>query len=177
MEPLNSISSQGLKRLEFLYGFYPYFQFYKRLFMRRLEFSCFDDIFVRIFKTREEYGVFPSVEGTVKSMEQKTRVKFWCPRILSQYSIFSLCSIWKTWNNCFLRKFFNRLSWVFKESAWQNCLLDCACKATKEIWFWKKENASRLLWITLFTVLSYLFLIFSLIPDIYIFVIAPNIRK
>ncbi len=74
MELLNSISSRGLKRLEFLYGFYPYFQFYKRLFMSRLEFSCFDDIFVRIFKTREEYGAFPAVEGTVKSMEQKTRV-------------------------------------------------------------------------------------------------------
>jgi hypothetical protein len=50
--------------------FFPYFQFYKRH-----EFSCFVDIFVRIFKTREKYGVFPSVEGTVKSMEQKTRVK------------------------------------------------------------------------------------------------------
>jgi hypothetical protein len=29
-------------------------QFYKMLFMNRLEFSCFPVFFVRIFKTREE---------------------------------------------------------------------------------------------------------------------------
>ncbi len=145
MELLNSISSRGPKRLEFLYGFYPYFHFYKRLFMSRLEFSCFDDIFVRIFKTREEYGVFSSVEGTVKSMEQKTRVVFWCPRILSQYSIFSLCSIWKTWNNCSLRKFFTGWVEFLRKVHGRTACWDCACKATKEIWFWKKENASRFL--------------------------------
>jgi hypothetical protein len=32
------------------------FPFFKMLFMKRLEFSCFVDFFVRIFKTREEFG-------------------------------------------------------------------------------------------------------------------------
>ncbi len=32
------------------------FQFFKMLFMNRLEFSCFADFFERIFKTKEEYG-------------------------------------------------------------------------------------------------------------------------
>jgi hypothetical protein len=52
--------------------------FYKMLFMNRLEFCCFaKKIFVRIFKTRKEYGFLknPSVEGTVNSMEQKTLVE------------------------------------------------------------------------------------------------------
>jgi hypothetical protein len=46
--------------------------------MIRLEFSCFFDFFVRIFKTREEYAFLnkknPPKEGTVNSMEQKTQV-------------------------------------------------------------------------------------------------------
>jgi hypothetical protein len=44
--------------------------------MNRLEFSCFADFFVRIFKTKEEYGFLynPPVERTLNSMEQKTRV-------------------------------------------------------------------------------------------------------
>ncbi len=48
--------------------------FYKMLFMNRLEFSCFADIFVRIFKTRVEHGFLQNlpVEGTVISTEQKT---------------------------------------------------------------------------------------------------------
>ena len=32
------------------------FPFYKMIFMNRLEFSCFADFFVKIFKTTEEYG-------------------------------------------------------------------------------------------------------------------------
>jgi hypothetical protein len=32
------------------------FLFYKKLFMNRLEFSCFADFFVRIIKTRVESG-------------------------------------------------------------------------------------------------------------------------
>jgi hypothetical protein len=32
------------------------FPFYKMLFMNRLEFSLFHGFFVRVFKTREEYG-------------------------------------------------------------------------------------------------------------------------
>jgi hypothetical protein len=44
--------------------------------MKRLEFSCFADFFVRILKTREEYDFLSNQpeEGIVKSMEQKTRV-------------------------------------------------------------------------------------------------------
>jgi hypothetical protein len=44
--------------------------------MNRLEFSCLADFFVRIFKTIEEIVFFsnPPVEGTVNSMEEKTRV-------------------------------------------------------------------------------------------------------
>jgi hypothetical protein len=34
------------------------FPFYKMLYMNRLEFSCLEDIFEWIFKTREKYG-FP----------------------------------------------------------------------------------------------------------------------
>jgi hypothetical protein len=50
--------------------------FHKMLFMYRLEFSCFAVFFVRIFKTREEYGFLysPPVERTVNNIEQKTRV-------------------------------------------------------------------------------------------------------
>jgi hypothetical protein len=47
------------------------------LFMNRLEFFSFADFFECIFKTREEYFFLllnPPVEGTVSSMEQKTRV-------------------------------------------------------------------------------------------------------
>jgi hypothetical protein len=55
-------------KLKFLSGFLPsFFPFYKMLFMNRPEFSFFADIFfVRIFKTREEYGLLlnPPVEGT-----------------------------------------------------------------------------------------------------------------
>jgi hypothetical protein len=34
------------------------FLFYKMLFTNRLEFSCFANFFIRIFKTREDYGWF-----------------------------------------------------------------------------------------------------------------------
>jgi hypothetical protein len=48
--------------------------------MKRLEFSCFVGFFVRIIKTREEYGFIlnPQVEGTVNSIERipKSFVKF-----------------------------------------------------------------------------------------------------
>jgi hypothetical protein len=56
--------------------FYPHFPFYKWLFLNRLKFSYFADFFVRIFKTREESVIllYPPVEETVNSMEQKTRV-------------------------------------------------------------------------------------------------------
>ncbi len=56
--------------------FYPHFPFYKILFMNRLEFPCFTDFFVCIFKTRAEYGFLqnPPEEGTENSIEQKTRV-------------------------------------------------------------------------------------------------------
>jgi hypothetical protein len=59
------------------------FPFYKMLFMYRLKFSCL--AFFYRFKTRVLYG-FLSVEGTVNSMEQKTRVlcENLCPRIPSQ---------------------------------------------------------------------------------------------
>jgi hypothetical protein len=48
------------------------FAFYKMLFMNRLKFSYFSDF----FQTREEYGNLENslVEGTVNSMEQRTRV-------------------------------------------------------------------------------------------------------
>ncbi len=51
------------------------FLFYKMLVMNRLDFSCFAGLFVKIF-FRNEYGylLYPSVKGTVISMEQKTRV-------------------------------------------------------------------------------------------------------
>jgi hypothetical protein len=42
-----------LLRLKFLSGFLP---IYKKLFMNRLEFSCFADFFVGILKTREEFS-------------------------------------------------------------------------------------------------------------------------
>ncbi len=42
--------------LEFMSGFStPVFTFHKMLFMHRLEFSCFADGFVWIFKTKIEY--------------------------------------------------------------------------------------------------------------------------
>jgi hypothetical protein len=65
--------NSSLLRLEFSTLIFP---FYKMLFMNRLEFSCFADFFVCIFKTRVEYGFLknPPVEGTVNSIEQKTRV-------------------------------------------------------------------------------------------------------
>ncbi len=52
------------------------FPFYKMLFMNRLEFSCFTDFFVKIFKTWEEYGFLQNrpEEGTVKRVEQNTWV-------------------------------------------------------------------------------------------------------
>jgi hypothetical protein len=48
--------NSSLLSLEFLSGFLPSFSFYKMLFMNRLDFSSFADLFVRIFKTREKYG-------------------------------------------------------------------------------------------------------------------------
>jgi hypothetical protein len=41
--------------------------------MNRLEFSCYSDFFVRIFKTKEDYGflINPPVEVTVTIMEQR----------------------------------------------------------------------------------------------------------
>ncbi len=72
------------------------FPYYKMLFMNRLKFSCFADFFVCKFKTRVEYGFFknPPVEGTVNSIEQKTRVFFsnWCSRVPS------LIILVTTWN-------------------------------------------------------------------------------
>jgi hypothetical protein len=62
MEYLNGISTivevYGHKlSLELLYVFLPsFFRFFKMIFMNRLEFSCFADYFVKILKTREEYG-------------------------------------------------------------------------------------------------------------------------
>ncbi len=52
------------------------FPFYIMLFMNRLELSCFAGLFARIIKTRDVYGFLSnqSVEGTVYSMQQKTRV-------------------------------------------------------------------------------------------------------
>jgi hypothetical protein len=47
------------------------------LFMNRLEFSRFTDFFVWIFKPIVKYGFLgkiPPVEGTLNSMEKKTRV-------------------------------------------------------------------------------------------------------
>ncbi len=43
------------------------------LFMKRLEFSCYADFFVSIFKTNEEHGFLlnPPVEVTVTIMEQR----------------------------------------------------------------------------------------------------------
>jgi hypothetical protein len=57
------------------------------LFMHRLELSCIVDFFVCIFKTRVEYGFLlnPPVAGTVNSVEEKTRVFFKLPRILSRH--------------------------------------------------------------------------------------------
>jgi hypothetical protein len=47
----------SLLRLEFLFiASYPHFHFYKMLFMMGLEFSCFVDFCVCIFKTKIEYG-------------------------------------------------------------------------------------------------------------------------
>ncbi len=48
--------------------------FYKMLFKNRLVFSSFENFFVSIIKTREEYGFLynPQVERTVNSIEQKT---------------------------------------------------------------------------------------------------------
>jgi hypothetical protein len=46
------------------------------LFMSRVEFSCFMEFFVRIIKTRVEFGFRLNlpVEGTLNGMEQKTGV-------------------------------------------------------------------------------------------------------
>ncbi len=43
--------------------------------MNRLEFSCFADFFLRIFKTKEEYGFLrnPPVDGTMNSMEKRLK--------------------------------------------------------------------------------------------------------
>ncbi len=73
------ISGHKLKSSEsdvFVWFFTLIFPFYKMSFMNRLDISCFVDFFVRIFKIREEYGFLknPPAEGTVNSMEQKTRV-------------------------------------------------------------------------------------------------------
>ncbi len=61
-------------RLEFLSSFFT--PSYKMPFINRLDFSCFADFFVRIIKTRVEYGFLfnSSIEGTVNSMERKTLV-------------------------------------------------------------------------------------------------------
>ncbi len=45
LDPINILNSSSI------------FPFYDTLFMNRLEFSCFADFFVRIFKTRVEYRV------------------------------------------------------------------------------------------------------------------------
>ncbi len=69
--------NSSLLGLEFMSGFLPaFFHSKKMLFMNRLEFSCFAGFFVRIFQTRKEYCFLqnPTVEGTVNSIEQKTRL-------------------------------------------------------------------------------------------------------
>jgi hypothetical protein len=44
------------------------------LFINRLEFACFADFFVRIFKTREEYGmVFFKIRQLNRDCEWQTR--------------------------------------------------------------------------------------------------------
>ncbi len=60
-----------------------FFTVYLRiLFMHRLEFSCFADFFIRMFKTREGWN----------SMEQKTR----CPRIPFLVCYGWCCLYWPT---------------------------------------------------------------------------------
>jgi hypothetical protein len=65
--------NSSLLRLSFCLFSTLIFPFYKTLFRIKLEFSCFADFFVRILKTRVEYGFLynPPVEGTVNSMEQR----------------------------------------------------------------------------------------------------------
>jgi hypothetical protein len=60
--------------------------------MNRLEFSCFEEFFEGIFKTRVEYGFLsnPPVEGTVNSIEEKTPSllsKKLCLRTPSQFPL------------------------------------------------------------------------------------------
>ncbi len=55
------------------------FPFYKMLFMKRLEYSCFVHFFVRIFfKPEKSLGFLwnPPVEGTVNSIDEKTLMSF-----------------------------------------------------------------------------------------------------
>jgi hypothetical protein len=66
--------NSSLLDLSFCQIFSPIFPFYKMLFMNRLEFSCFSDIFVGMIKTREEHGFLLNPPVEAWSMEQKTRV-------------------------------------------------------------------------------------------------------
>ncbi len=75
---LVEVSGHKLKssHTRFVWFSTPIFRSTKFYFRIDTSFSCFADFFVRIFKTREEYGFLlnPPVEGTVNSMEQKTLV-------------------------------------------------------------------------------------------------------
>jgi hypothetical protein len=94
MEFVNAIFSRGINlsllRLKVLSGFYLHFSV---LFL-------FYGFFCRTFKTREEYGFFlnPPVEGTVNSMEQKTRVKLMSKNSISGFAMAMLFDHYGTIN-------------------------------------------------------------------------------
>jgi hypothetical protein len=79
MEFLNGIFSLGFwakTRVfsSFCLVFYPHFSVLPMAIHEQSRVFIFADFFVRIFKTKEEYGFLqnPPVEGTVNSMEQKS---------------------------------------------------------------------------------------------------------
>jgi hypothetical protein len=83
-------TNSNLLRLEFCVIFYPHFSVLKNAFPEYTQVFLFCRFFCRIFKTREEYAFpsNPSVEGTVNSTEQKTRVFF--VKLVSKNSISGL---------------------------------------------------------------------------------------
>ncbi len=81
-------------------GFLP-FPFYKMLFMKRLELSCFADLFERIFKSREGYGFLwnPPVERIVNSRSKRLE-SFVKLKLKDSISVFYVILHSYFWKNC-----------------------------------------------------------------------------
>ena len=85
--------------------------------MNRLEFSCFANFFVCIFKTRVEYG-FPKnllVEGTVNSMEQTTRV--FCQIAVQEFHLCTLLIVHPKKHICLLKLNIRRREWFLNDQS------------------------------------------------------------